>query len=135
MLLDQLWLRFDLGRTLFITAGRQHVRWGTARLWTPADLLHTRRRNCLDVFDARTGTTMIKAHLPIESLAWNFYACAVTENQRGTPSLAGVAGAARAEIVLGSSELGLGVFLRHRAKPKYAADLSLGLGGSSCTER
>ncbi|HVZ31829.1 MAG TPA: hypothetical protein VG963_05355 [Polyangiaceae bacterium] len=126
--LDQLWVRFDLGKTLFITAGRQHVRWGTARFWMPADFLHTRRRNPLDLFDARTGTTMVKVHLPIESLAWNFYAYAVTENEGGTPSLSDIAGAARAEFVLGPSELGLGAFLRRHGKPKYAADLSLGLG-------
>jgi len=62
--LDQLWLRFDVKHTVFVTAGKQHVRWGTARFWTPADFLHIRRRNPLDVFDARTGTTMLKLHFP-----------------------------------------------------------------------
>jgi hypothetical protein len=74
VLLDQLWLRFDIARILFITAGRQHVRWGTARFWTPTDFLHLRRRDPLAVFDARGGTTMLKVHLPIESNSWNFYA-------------------------------------------------------------
>jgi hypothetical protein len=128
VLLDQFWLRFDIAHTLFVTAGRQHVRWGTARFWTPTDFLHLRRRNPLDVFDARTGTTMIKVHLPIESNAWNFYAYTVTEGQNGAPSLANVAGAARAEFVLDSTELGLGVFGRAHSRAKFAADLSAGLG-------
>jgi len=34
VLLDQMWLRFDIKHTVFVTAGRQHVRWGTARFWT-----------------------------------------------------------------------------------------------------
>ncbi|MET0388913.1 MAG: hypothetical protein ABW321_23270, partial [Polyangiales bacterium] len=105
VLLDQLWLRFDIAHTLFITAGRQHVRWGTARFWMPADYLHNLRRNPLDIFDVRTGTTMIKVHLPIESRAWNFYAYGVTENAGGRPTLATPAGALRAELVLDAFEL------------------------------
>jgi len=70
VLLDQMWLRFDIKHTVFVTAGRQHVRWGTARFWTPTDFLHIQHRNPLDVFDARTGTTMIKVHVPWEQ-GWN----------------------------------------------------------------
>jgi hypothetical protein len=128
VVLDQLWLRFDVAHTLFVTAGKQHVRWGTARFWTPTDYLHLRRRNPLDVFDARTGTTMVKVHLPIESNSWNFYAYGVTEGQTGTPTLASLAGAARAEFVLDSTELGLGVFGRPHSRAKLAADVSTGLG-------
>jgi hypothetical protein len=128
VLLDQLWLRFDVAHALFVTAGKQHVRWGTARFWTPADFLHVRRRNPLDVFDARTGTTMLKVHLPVESKAWNFYGYAVTEGQSGAPTLSTLAGAARAEFVLDSTELGLGILGRPHSPAKFAADLSTGIG-------
>jgi hypothetical protein len=128
VVLDQLWLRFDIDHTLFVTAGRQHVRWGTARFWTPADFLHLRKRNPLDVFDARTGTDMLKVHLPIESRAWNFYAYGIMDGQNGSPSLATLGGAVRAEIVLDSTELGLGVFGRPHTRAKFAADLSTGIG-------
>jgi hypothetical protein len=126
--LDQLWLRFDIGHNLFVTAGRQHVRWGTARFWTPGDFLHVRKRNPLDVFDVRTGTTMLKVHLPIESQAWNFYAYGITENDRGRADFTTPAGALRGEFVLGQLELGLGVFGRARTRAKFEADLSFGLG-------
>jgi hypothetical protein len=123
--LDQLWIRFDIKRTVFVTAGRQHVRWGTARFWTPTDFLHLRHRNPLDVFDARTGTSMLKLHLPWESKGWNFYAYGVTESNG--PTLGSIAGAARAEMVLGTSELGLGALVQRGHKPKLAADLSTGI--------
>jgi hypothetical protein len=126
--LDQLWLKFDIGRQVFVTAGKQHVRWGTARFWAPTDYLHLRPRNPLDVFDARTGTTMVKLHLPIESRQWNFYAYGITEGQGATSTLGSLAGAARAEFVLGTTELGLGVFGQRDKKPKLAADLSTGIG-------
>jgi hypothetical protein len=123
--LDQMWLRFDVKHTVFITAGRQHVRWGTARIWNPTDFLHVTRRNPLDVFDARTGTSMLKLHVPWEEHGWNFYAYGLTEN--GGPKLGDLAGAARAEVVLGASELGLGGLFQRNRKPKLAADLSFGL--------
>jgi hypothetical protein len=126
--LDQLWLRFDVLHTVFVTAGKQHVRWGTGHFWAPTDFLHLRRRNPLDVFDARTGTTMLKLHLPIESRAWNFYGYLLTESNTSTPTLGSVAAAARAEFVLGPAELGLGAVGQRDHKPKFAADLSTGIG-------
>lgn len=126
--LDQMWLRFDVSHTVFVTAGKQHVRWGTGRFWAPSDFLHLRPRNPLDVFDARTGTTMIKLHLPIESKAWNFYGYVVSESTGATSTLGSIAGAARAELVLGPAELGLGAFGRRNQKARFASDLSFGLG-------
>jgi hypothetical protein len=126
--LDQLWLRFDIDHTVFVTAGKQHVRWGTARIWSPADFLHIQRRNPLEVFDARTGTTMLKLHLPIESRAWNFYAYALAEGPEGVPTLEQLGAAARAELVFGLTEVGLGAFVQKGTEPKFAADLSTGLG-------
>jgi hypothetical protein len=126
--LDQLWLKFDIAHRVFVTAGKQHVRWGTARFWAPTDYLHLRPRNPLDVFDARTGTTMVKLHLPIESRQWNFYAYGVTERQDSTPTLGRIAGAARAEFVVDTTEFGLGIFGQKNRKPKYAFDLSTGIG-------
>lgn len=126
--LDQLWLRFDIAHRAFVTAGKQHVRWGTGRFWSPTDYLHVRPRNPLDVFDARTGTSMIKLHVPIESEAWNFYGYVVTEGPDGVPQLEQVAGALRAELVFGQTELGLGVFARKDSKVKFAADVSSGVG-------
>jgi hypothetical protein len=126
--LDQMWVNFDLWRRIFVTAGKQHVRWGTGHFWAPTDYLHVRPRNPLDVFDARTGTTMVKLHVPIESRQWNFYAYGVTEGPDATQSLGKLAAAARAEIVLGSTEIGLGFFARQGRKAKLAADLSTGIG-------
>jgi hypothetical protein len=124
LVLDQMWLRFDIKHTVFVTAGRQHVRWGTARVWQPTDFLHLVRRNPVDVFDARTGTSMVKLHVPWEERGWNFYAYGITEN--AGPKLGDVAGAARAEIVLGTAELGLGGLFQRNRKPRLAADLSTG---------
>src|SRR5512140_353690 len=79
VLLDQLWLRFDVERIAFLTIGKQHVKWGTGRFWNPTDYLHTVRRDPLAVFDPRTGTYMVRAHVPWERRGWNFSAMAILE--------------------------------------------------------
>lgn len=127
VLLDQLWLRADILHTIFVTAGKQHVRWGTARFWTPTDYLHMVPRNPLLPFDSRTGTTMLKLHLPWEERGWNFYAYAIPEGVDATPTTGDVAAAARAEVVLGTMEVGLGAFTQRYSKPKFAGDVSFGL--------
>jgi hypothetical protein len=125
--LDQLWLRFDLLRRVFVTAGKQHVRWGTARFWAPTDYMHQQARNPLLPFDPRTGTTMLKLHVPWEARGWNFYAYALPEGPTATSRTGDVAGAARAEIVLGTFEAGAGVFGRRNSKARFAGDVSFGV--------
>jgi len=127
VVLDQLWLRFDIAHAVFVTAGKQHVRWGTGHFWSPTDFLHLNFRNPLDVFDARTGTTMLKLHVPIESKAWNFYAYGVTENVDATQSIGRIGAAARAEFVVDAAEFGVGALVRRDQDPRIAADVSFGI--------
>lgn len=123
---DQFWIKFDVEHTVFVTAGKQHVRWGTGRFWMPTDFLHQRNRDPLALFDVRTGTSMLKLHLPIESTSSNLYVYTVLENGAGDFSLDEIAGAARAEAVLGTSEFGAGAFWRKNESPKFALDFSTG---------
>lgn len=58
--LDQAWLKFDINRTVFVTAGKQHVKWGTSRFWNPTDFLSTQKRNPLLPYDLRLGNSMVK---------------------------------------------------------------------------
>jgi hypothetical protein len=142
VVLDQLWVSFDISRMAFVTAGRQHVKWGTGRFWNPTDYLHTVRRDPLALFDSRTGTAMLKLHLPWEKRGWNFYGFALLEGtvQAGTQSDTGaptgalgnadqlgkVAGAARAELVVGSAEFGLDVISK-KGSTKGGVDFSAGV--------
>jgi len=126
VILDQLWLRWDLDYRVFITAGKQHVRFGPSRFWMPTDYLHIRFRNPLDVLDARAGTTMVKAHVPIESWGASLYAAAVVEDAVATSTLGDVAGVARAEMAFGTMEIGAGAFVRAGQKPRWALDATAG---------
>jgi hypothetical protein len=127
-LLDQMWIRFDILEKVFVTAGKQHVRWGTGHFWQPTDYLHQEKRNPLDVFDARPGTTMLKVNVPWEEKGWNFYGFAIAEDPNApTPTVGDVAGAFRAEAVIAGVELGADTYLRRHQDPRFGFDLSTGI--------
>jgi hypothetical protein len=126
--LDQMWIRFDVLNRIFVTAGKQHVRWGTGRFWQPTDYLHPVKRNPLDVFDARPGSTMLKLHVPWEAQGWNFYGFGVFEDpNQPTSTLRQVAGGARVEMILLGAEVGLDALVKDGQKPRYGMDISTGL--------
>lgn len=126
--LDQLWLRFDVAQTVFVTAGKQHVKWGASRFWNPTDFLTPERKDPLAAFDARLGANMVKVHVPWEAQGWNFYALALFDNAGPASQLGKVGGAARAEVVLGATELGADAVLVKGRKPRVGFDLSSALG-------
>jgi hypothetical protein len=126
--LDQMWMRFDILNRVYVTAGKQHVRWGTGRFWQPTDYLHPVKRNPLDVFDARPGQTMLKLHVPWESQGWNFYAFGIFEDpNQATSTLRQVSGAARAELIVLGAEVGLDALVKDGQKPRYGIDISTGI--------
>jgi hypothetical protein len=132
-LLDQMWMRFDIENRVFVTVGKQHVRWGTGRFWQPTDYLHPIRRNPLDVFDARSGASMLKLHVPWEEKAWNFYGFVIADGafepnpDSAANTLRQVAAAARAEVVLAGVEIGVDTFLKRDQKPRFGLDFSTGI--------
>jgi hypothetical protein len=154
VLLDQLWLAFDIGRTAFVTLGRQHVKWGVGRFWNPTDYLHAVRRDPLATFDQRPGTYMARVQLPWERMGWNLTLAAVfeplvtqatsayvtsvptttaegaattTPQGQASNQLGGVGGGARAEIALGTWQLGADAVVQRGIRPRFGFDLTGGL--------
>lgn len=130
--LDQLWVNFDLGRRAFVTAGKQHVKWGVGKFWNPTDFLHPVKRDPLAVYDARSGTSMVKVHVPWEARGWNLYGVLALEDLAGEPRptdrVGRVAAGGRAELVAGTAELGLDALVQDGHRPRFGVDLSAGVG-------
>jgi hypothetical protein len=125
--LDQLYLKFDIAHTVFVTAGRQKIKWGTSHIWNPTDALNSQKRDPLQPFDLRLGVNAVKVHIPVEKLGWNFYAYGLLDNSAPANTLGKLGGAARAEFVIPGvkAELGLdGAWVIGR-RPRYGIDLSL----------
>jgi hypothetical protein len=123
--LDQLWLKFDIAHRAFITLGRQPIRWGPNRFWNPTDFLNSSFRDPLAVFDERLGVSLLKVHIPIESLGWNLYAIA---DFTGANRPDRIGGALRAELLLGPAEVALS-FADRKAEPtRLGVSVSFPLG-------
>ncbi len=128
--LDQLWLNFDVERTVFVTAGKQHVKWGVGHFWNPTDYLHPLKRDPLAVYDTRTGVAMVKAHLPWEARGWNLYGVGLLEDAAGQGAIGALGrtgGGGRAEIVLGRAELGADALVQRGNRPRFGVDVSAGV--------
>jgi hypothetical protein len=123
-LLPELWLKFDLARTLYVTLGRQPLRWGSGYFWNPTDFVNRTRKDPLAVFDERPGVDALKLHLPVESLGWNFYALALT-GAADRAERVGVAG--RAEFAVWQMELATSASWRQGDALRLGADLTMGL--------
>ena len=122
--LVELWLKFDLMRSIFVSVGAQQVRFGATRLWNPVDFLYATRRSPLTLFDQRTGLPMLKLHVPIESLGWNAYVLALSE---GSSNLRGVGLVGRLEMVISTVEIGLMAKKRLGQDPRLGLDVSAGI--------
>jgi hypothetical protein len=124
ILLDQLWIKTDLANAVYLTVGQQRLKWGTGRIWNPADFVNARRLDPLALFDERTGVPAIKVHVPIESLGWNFYGLLLV---RDVTTFKDLAGGGRAEIVLGPTEWSVSVLGGKGYRTSIGVDFSAGL--------
>lgn len=128
VVLDQVWLKFDIDHTVFVTAGKQHVKWGTSKFWNPTDFLDTQKRNPLLPYDLRLGNYMVKFELPLESKKTNIYAIALFDNPQPASTLGQMGGALRAETVFLGAEAGIEAVVRGGLTPVYGADISSAVG-------
>lgn len=123
--LDEAWLKFDLGRQVFLTVGKQRIKWGAARFWNPTDFLNRERLDPLSVTDLRLGVPLIKVHVPFERAGGNLYAVALLD---GATELSQVGGAGRIEWVIGPSEVSATVVGREDGPLRLGGDISAGVG-------
>jgi hypothetical protein len=122
--LDELWLKADIGQVVYLTLGRQPVRWGSGRFWNPTDVLNAQRRDPLAFLDERVGPTLVKLHFPVESLGWNLYAVASLDNAKGPED---IGGALRGEFLFGPVELAASLGYRKDRPLKLGLDASCGV--------
>ncbi len=122
--LDQLWLKADIARVVYITIGRQPIRWGSNRFWNPTDVLNQQRRDPLAFYDERVGPTLLKLHFPVESLGWNFYALAGMDDVKHPDQ---IIGALRGEFLVGPIEASLSASYGKERPLRLGVDLSAGI--------
>lgn len=123
--LDELWLRFDIERAVFVTLGAQHLRWGTGRIWNPTDVLNRDRRDPLAPADLRTGVPLLRVDVPWAAIGGNLQ---VAGRVDGADRLGAIGGGARVQAVFGPAELSVMGAAREGEPLVVGADLSAGVG-------
>jgi hypothetical protein len=128
VVLDQAWLKFDLDHVVFITAGKQHLKWGASKIWNPTDFLTPQKLDPLQPYDLRLGANMVKFNLPWQAAGSSLYAVALLDNPQPASTLQQIGGAFRFETAGSLGEFGLDAVTRDGLNPDYGADLSMPLG-------
>ncbi|MFO0728557.1 MAG: hypothetical protein U1E65_32575 [Myxococcota bacterium] len=125
--LDQAFIKFDMWRQVFVTVGREKQKWGPGRFWNPTDFINPDHLDALSgvsLFDTRLGVGLVKLHLPIESLGWNFYAVGTIDHVTRPDSIGAIA---RGEFVVGTTEFALSVAGKKDAPLRLGASVSSGV--------
>jgi hypothetical protein len=110
---------------VFLTVGRQRLRWGSGRFFNPTDFVNRQRQNPLALFDQRLGVGLVKVHVPFERQGANLYVLADLED---AATLGQVGAAVRGEVVVGPAETALTVAYRDGSGLRGGLDVSAGVG-------
>lgn len=120
--LDQAWLKFDIGRRVFATVGRQRVKWGVGRFFNPTDFLNQTVLDALAVDDLRTGVDLVRVAVPV-----GVSSLVAVGQLGGAQNASQVGGALRAEVAGGRTEATATVAVRDGTPLRLGADVSAGL--------
>lgn len=128
VLLDQFWFQFGIAQRVFVTVGRQQLKWGSSRVWNPTDFLQNPNPTPLDAFDLRTGVDMVKVNIPWEALASSLWIIGTADLNGPADNRLRYGGAVRGEVTIGDSELAATAVFQQGRRPRYGLDWSMGLG-------
>ena len=119
----ELFSDFQWGDWVFFRAGKQRADWGVGRFFSPADLISLVTIDPNEPDAEREGPVAVKAQAPIG--VHNAYLYLLTDALQEPLDL-GVA--ARAEVVVGSVEIGFGGLLQDALVPKGIVTATAALG-------
>jgi hypothetical protein len=122
----ELFADFNYGDLLFFRFGKSTVKWGVGYFWSPADVINLEAINILDADAQREGPISMRIHLPILGTQNNFYLYTILD--KDSVKFETTALAAKAEILLGTYELGLGLYYRYDTAERAMATLTGPLG-------
>lgn len=131
--LSELHYSFDIAKKVFVRLGNQLIAWGPSRIWTPVDFINLQRADPFAELDARRGKPGLRVHVPLKR--GNFFGFA----DFGSTSADGAYGdpaetvnlAGRADFTAAGFEFGATVYGGAEAEPRFGADFSGRLLGTT----
>jgi hypothetical protein len=129
-----LYSKFSWNDALFLTFGKQPVRWGTGYFFSPADDIFAQSE--VDINDPtaeREGPLALRVHYPIPRTMHNLYAYAVLPRSTDLAALAAmkpedIAVAAKAELFFGNTEAAIAGYYQQDQRPRVVLMATTGNG-------
>jgi len=122
----ELFVDANIARHVYFRAGKQVLQWGRCFFWNPTDLINVERKPFIDKIGYREGALGLRMHVPFGTRA-NLYGFADLHDLRSIDSLAG---AGKAEVLLGGVEMALSAWGKRGHKPVIGFDMSFPLFGA-----
>lgn len=119
----ELFVDFDWEDKLYFRFGKSMIQWGVGYFWSPADVLNLETIDIEDPTADREGPMSFKIHYPFD--IHNAYLYLITENVEEPLD---TAIAAKAEFVVGDTELGIGAYYQRDSAPQLMGTASTSIG-------
>jgi len=118
--LSELFIDANYKKRFYVRIGKQVLQWGRCYFFNPTDLINVEKKSFLLKLGAREGAFGMRVHVPFGTFA-NLYGFVDT---RGAVQPDQMAGAAKAEVLIGGTEMAIGFWNRRKAVPVYSFDIS-----------
>ncbi len=125
--LREMFLDFNADYAVFVRVGKQILQWGRGYFFNPVDLVNVEKTRFFDELTGREGAMGIKAHAPFGTRV-NLYSFV---DLGRVSRLDSVAGAVKAELLVGATECAVSLWGRQGEDPVYGFDFSSRLGNFS----
>jgi hypothetical protein len=116
----EMFLDANLDHRVYVRVGKQVLQWGRGEFFNPTDLVNVEHKAFFRRIGNREGTYGAKVHVPFGT-TWNLYGFL---DARGAESPDTLAGAVKAEVLLGRTEMAIMAWGGGYRSPVYGADFS-----------
>jgi hypothetical protein len=116
----ELFVDFNIARTVYFRTGKQIIQWGRCYLWNPTDLLNVEKKTFMTKIGSREGTYGLKMHVPFGTVA-NLYGFAATQR---IDDASEISGAGKIEFVIGRTEMAFSAWGKRHSHPVFGYDFS-----------
>ena len=123
----ELYTDFSAKDIVFFRFGKHTVKWGTGYFYSPADVINLSRIDPEKPTADREGPVSLRTHIVIPRTQYNIWLYLLPDTESFKPQY--TAGAAKAELVFGDWEWGIGGWYRYEKAPRLISTLSGSIAG------
>lgn len=120
----ELYTDFSAKDIAFFRFGKHAVKWGVGYFYQPADVLNISRLDPQNPEAEREGAVSFRTHIIIPKTQHNIWLYLLPPGKAEAFKPQYTGGAAKAELLFGDWELGLGGFYRYEKAPRFITTLS-----------